>query len=84
MQLGTILPDYKKMAIADEHADNQKWKDLFTGNEKFGKALHRFVQGENRWYTDDTHYSIVSHGVVKKFETRADGYDSAVGSMFVR
>lgn len=71
--LGTILPDMKKLAIADEFCDRQKMKDQNFGDKKFGKNNRRFVQGEDRWYTDDTHYSVINNGTVKNFEVRADG-----------
>ena len=73
--LGTILPDPKKLAIADAAADEQKAQKLTEAAKELAGLDKRTVGGEVRYYKTPTIYTPAEKrgGVRRWFETRADG-----------
>ena len=72
--LGTILPNYKTMAIADAHADRLAKANEKKGDHALKHCEKRFVGGEFRWYDTTDQYAIVTRcGKIIWFQVCEDG-----------
>lgn len=75
MELGTILPDFKTMAVADKVADLNFNDRQRKGDKLFPNSQKRYEEGEIRYYQNPDQYAIIStRGTVLYFERRQDGY----------
>lgn len=72
--LGTILPDPKKMAMADAHADKMARRRDAFGSRELAHCTRKVVGGEVRYYDTTDQYAIVSRqGKVLWFASGPDG-----------
>ena len=74
MNLGTILPNAKQLAAADNVADQQAKARNEFGDKELKGCDRRVVGGEVRYYDTTDQYAIVSRqGKILWFAVTADG-----------